>query len=255
MKVLIIIGSPKGKGDGFKVTKKIEESMKELGDVEFNYLFLKNTNLELCQGCFICVSKGENLCPLKDDRSKIEEQIENSDGIIIVSPTYVQNVSWLMKNFIDRFAYTHHRPRFFNQKVMLIANGGAGMKNTLKALRNTFGGPEVVHKLAYMTPPWPLSDKVNTKQQKTLDDAAKKFYNILSKKEAHSPSIMEIMKFRFFKNTIESTKRYLPADYEYYKDKHNYYYDTKINGLKNIIAKSMTRFILFLMRNMGPKNE
>ena len=63
------------------------------------------------------------------------------------------------------------------------------------------------------------------------------------------------MFFRFFKNTVESTKKYLPADYKYYKGKQNYFYDTKVNGFKNIVAKSLTRFVLFLMRDMGPKNE
>ena len=35
MKVLAIMGSPKGKGNGFRVTRRIEEPMQQLGDVEF----------------------------------------------------------------------------------------------------------------------------------------------------------------------------------------------------------------------------
>ncbi|NLI73789.1 MAG: flavodoxin family protein [Euryarchaeota archaeon] len=42
--------------------------------------------------------------------------IERSDGIILISPGYVQNVSGLMKNFIDRFAYTNHHSRFSENK-------------------------------------------------------------------------------------------------------------------------------------------
>ncbi|MEX2704817.1 MAG: NAD(P)H-dependent oxidoreductase [Candidatus Freyrarchaeum guaymaensis] len=115
MRVLAIIGSPKGKGNGYRVVQQIEKRMKGLGDVEFDYLLLKDANLETCQGCFTCISKGEDLCPLKNDRGKIEEQISNLDGVILSSPGNVQNVSWLMKNFIDRFAFTNHRLSFFDK--------------------------------------------------------------------------------------------------------------------------------------------
>lgn len=253
MKVLAIMGSPKGKGNGYRVTQRIEEGMKQLGEMEFEYLFLKDANVQQCRGCFACVAKGENLCPLKDGRVAIEEQIDASDGVILVSPVYVQNVSGPMKNFIDRFAYTHHRPRFFDQKVMLIANGGAGQKKTLEALKNTLGVPEVVYELAYMSPPWPLADKVEVKQEKAVRKAAVTFYTALKRKERPIPGISDLMYFRFFKNTSNSTKSYLPADYEYYKEKQNYFYDAKINGFKNLVAKLMVRCLLVLMKDMGPK--
>jgi multimeric flavodoxin WrbA len=254
MKVLAIMGSPKGKGSGYNVTRRIEERMQQLGDVEFEYLFLKNANVQQCRGCFVCVAKGEDRCPLKDDRVAIEQQIDASDGVILVSPLYVHNVSALMKNFIDRFGYTHHRPRFFDQKVMLIANGGgSGLKKTLEALKVTLGGPEVVHELAYLSPPWPLTDKVEVKQQKAVDKAAVTFYTATSTKKRPVPGIGDLIYFKIFKNIVESTKPYIPADYEYYKDKQHYFYETKINGIKNLIAGSMVRCLLPLMKDMGPK--
>ena len=44
MRVLAIIGSPKGKGNGYRVVQQIEKRMKGLGDVEFDYLLLKDAN-------------------------------------------------------------------------------------------------------------------------------------------------------------------------------------------------------------------
>jgi multimeric flavodoxin WrbA len=60
----------------------------------------------------------------------------NADGIIFVSPAYANNVTGLMKNFIDRFAYVGHRPNFFNQCPMLVATTGYTEKtlNTLSYL-------------------------------------------------------------------------------------------------------------------------
>ena len=57
---------------------------------------------------------------MKDDRDWIVQKIESSEGVILASPNYATNVTWLMKNYIDRFAYTLHRPKYFNQKFMLL---------------------------------------------------------------------------------------------------------------------------------------
>lgn len=121
MKILAVMGSPRKNSDTLRITQQVETRLKELGEVDFEYLTLNETPLELCKGCFVCTLKGEEYCPLKDDRSKIEEKMLNSDGVIFASPAYVHNVSWLMKNFIDRFNFVCHRPRFFDQKALLIS--------------------------------------------------------------------------------------------------------------------------------------
>src|SRR5512143_2920305 len=134
MKVLAIMGSPR-KGDSFEVTHLIEKSMKSLGNVDFEYLWLKDAHLEICRGCCVCFAKGEKCCTLKDDRERIENAIHAADGVIFVSPVYVMNVTALMKNFIDRFAYRCHRPRFFRKYAMLVSNAAViGTPQTLKAL-------------------------------------------------------------------------------------------------------------------------
>jgi len=59
-----------------------------------------------------------------------------ADGIIFVSPVYCENVSGLMKNFIDRFDYVFHRQRFFDQKAMVLStSAGGGLKDTLDYLK------------------------------------------------------------------------------------------------------------------------
>ncbi|CAJ37081.1 NAD(P)H-dependent oxidoreductase [Methanocella arvoryzae] len=59
MKIIAIMGSPKGKGSGYKVVRMVEERMKRKGEVDFDYVFLKDANLQLCKGCFACVTKGK----------------------------------------------------------------------------------------------------------------------------------------------------------------------------------------------------
>lgn len=172
---MAIIGSPRKKGNSYKAAKEVEERMKQLGDVEFEYLFLRDADLKMCRGCFICISKGEDLCPLKDERAEIENKMLEADGIIFVSPVYCQNVSGLMKNFIDRFAYVFHRPRFFDQKAMILSTtSGAGLKETLDYLKKLeiwgFGTPV---ELGVITPPWPMSDALKEKNKKNINKASK----------------------------------------------------------------------------------
>src|SRR5512144_1160353 len=95
MKKLTIMGSHNGKGYGYKIVKMIEGRMIAKGDVEFEYLFLKDANLKPCTGCYVCMTKGEDKCPLKDDRALIEQTLRGADGIILSSPVYVNNVSGL----------------------------------------------------------------------------------------------------------------------------------------------------------------
>ncbi len=83
MKIIAIIGSPKGKGSGYKIVKMIEDRMTAMGNVEFEYIFLKEANLKLRIGCYNCMAKGEDKCPLKDDRAAIEQKLLAADDGIV----------------------------------------------------------------------------------------------------------------------------------------------------------------------------
>ncbi len=254
MKFLVIMGSPRKKGNSYKVTREVEEKMKQLGNVKFEYLFLKDADLKMCSGCFNCVSKGKELCPLKDDKAEIENKMMEADGIIFSTPVYCENVSGLMKNFIDRFAHVFHRPQFFDQKAMVLAtSAGGGLKDTLDYLKKLqiwgFGTPV---ELSIITPPWPRSDALQKKNKKGINKAAVEFYKKLQEGRP-SPNFMQYMHFRFLKET--SKLGYLPADLEFYKDKEEYFYDTKISPLKKIIAPIIMKFAFFMMRDIGPREN
>ncbi len=254
MKILAIMGSPKGKGSGYRVVQLIEKRMKAMGEVEFEYLFLKDANLQPCKGCFTCVTKGEGKCPLKDDREKIEQMILASDGVILSSPGYVQNVSGLMKNFIDRFAYANHRPIFHRQKVLLVANsGGAGLKETIAPMRIALAGTHTVYELGVGTPPWPVTEKVAAKNDRAIGEAAQKLYRACLDTALPKPGFNDYVRFAAQQRISIECKEWLPADYEFYKGK-AYYYDAPVSPLIKLAAAVMLRFVFFIMRDMGPGN-
>lgn len=61
MNVLVIIGSPRKKNT-LSMCRLIEEKVNAAETVEFEYVFLGEMNLELCRGCMLCISKGEEHC-------------------------------------------------------------------------------------------------------------------------------------------------------------------------------------------------
>ncbi len=117
MKILAIIGSLRKKHT-YEAVKRFEEAHNKHGEnIDYEYLFIKDLNFRQCKGCFLCISKGEDKCPLKDDRDLIIQKIESSDCIILACPNYVMNVNGLTKNMIDRFAYNLHRPKYFDKDL------------------------------------------------------------------------------------------------------------------------------------------
>ena len=52
---------------------------------------------------------------------------------------------------------------------------------------------------------------------------------------------MQAIMFNMFKYVSEANKELFAADYQYYKDKNNFYYETKIDFFKKMMAKLAIR--------------
>jgi len=252
MRILAIIGSPR-KGNTYRITQQVEDRLRSFakddgagdGDLEFEYLFLAEANLELCKGCFVCISRGEDLCPLKDSRAEIENQIFSSDGVILASPVYSANVPWLMKNFIDRLSYSMHRPTYVNQKLMLLITGGeTGLRQALKSLSVTLGGSDLVSKLAVKTPPYRFRPKHEESIARDVERASHKFYRSLKEGRPLPATFLNVVWFQAFKAISAMAREYNPADYDFYKGRRAFFYDAAVNPLKTFAAKLMLRLMV-----------
>lgn len=252
MRILAVIGSPKGKGSGYRVVRMIEDRMKVMGEVEFACLFLRDANLKPCTGCYACMARGEDKCPLKDDRAAIERELLAADGVILSSPMCVLNVSWLMKNFIDRFAYANHRPCFHRQKVLTVINmGGDSPGAALSFLRHALGGSRIVHELGIATPPWPQTKRAIEKKERALDVAARKFYRACLQTSLPSPTLYDLILFYVRQKAYIRCPQSLPTDNVYYSGK-AYYYETKISPIKAATARAVAGIMLSLAKDTSP---
>ena len=133
-KVTAFIGTQSKKAT-YQAVQEFEKNLKQCGEIDFEYVFLSDYHLEFCRGCKLCFNKGEEYCPLKDDRDVLLEKIAHSDGIILATPNYAFQVSARMKNFLDRLAFIDHRPRFFGKTcTAIVIQGFYGGGDILKYL-------------------------------------------------------------------------------------------------------------------------
>lgn len=254
--------SPKKKGNSYQAAKKLEEQMKNRGDYDFEYIFLKDTHLEACKGCFTCISKGIEFCPLNDDRQMIQDKMEEADGLVLVSPVYVMTVTALIKNFIDRVAYLCHRPAYQGKKaIVLSTTGGIGVKETLKYMEMVVEawGYKVAGKCGLITSPWPSTMGLKKKNSITLEKSVKNFDKSLksidkNRNGKQGVSFKDYIGFRIFQTISEKVKEYMPADYQYYHNK-EYYHPAKIGLLTKLATGIMLKLVFFMMRDMGPVDE
>ena len=101
MKITIVNGSPRIKGNSHAISQAFYDRAKAVGaqvDVfEMNHL----KNVRGCQGCMACKSKTEK-CVIRDDLSAVYDRLQESDVFVIASPVYFADLSAQIKLFFDR---------------------------------------------------------------------------------------------------------------------------------------------------------
>ncbi len=122
-KVTAFVGSAHKKNT-HKAVVQFLNNLQALGDVEYEIVTLSDYKLGICRGCRLCFEKGEEFCPLKDDRDVLMDKIAASDGVIFATPNYTFQMSGIMKVFLDRFGFAIHRPRYFGKTFTSIVTQG-----------------------------------------------------------------------------------------------------------------------------------
>jgi multimeric flavodoxin WrbA len=139
VKIIGLISSPHKNGNSASLAR---EALRAAEDVEAHVkeVYLPEYDLKYCKGCMNCVS-GEK-CLLNDDLNTLRKQIEDSDGIIISSPTYGLMPNALMMNFLQRLGmYSTYRSSLADKYVIGISTaGGVGPKKVAKYLTNITDG-------------------------------------------------------------------------------------------------------------------
>jgi len=102
MKITAFNGSPWGQeGHTHMMTRDFAIGAVQAG-ARVRVVQLVNKKILPCNECGVCFYKTPGKCSIKDDMSNLIKKFMSSDVVIFATPVYIDNVSALMKIFIDR---------------------------------------------------------------------------------------------------------------------------------------------------------
>lgn len=171
-KILFISGSPRNGNTSFILS----EIFNSIGTGSKELVFLKDKNIESCKGCLFC--HNEPSCTIKDDMEELLTKMKSADIFVIGTPNYFDNVSGLMKNFIDRCHPFYKEKIIRGKKVLLVFVGGGKNRTTKKYLNLSFFGFIKYLKLKLINS---YSFKALNPKDLTKKDKEKKFQKIVRK--------------------------------------------------------------------------
>lgn len=117
MKIIGISGSSRIKNTNFMLKTVLEAT-----GLDYELINLKDNNIHPCLNCKSCHNTFE--CAQKDDMQPLYQKLIEADVIVLGSPTYFDNVTGIMKNFMDRCLPFYFSRKLEGKKVVVLAVGG-----------------------------------------------------------------------------------------------------------------------------------
>ncbi|MBS3814915.1 flavodoxin family protein [Candidatus Bipolaricaulota bacterium] len=239
-KVTAFIGT-QTKRNTYNAVKEFEENLEKYGQIDFEYLFLNDYDLEYCRGCKTCFDEGGEYCPIEDDRDILLDEIEGSDGVVFATPSYAFQLSARMKNFLDRTAYMNHRPRYFDKAFTAIVTYGAFGGGSIVKYLSTAGENLGFHvsKGCSVRTLEPMTERSQEKLKKEVKKSSDRFYRELTLPEPPAPSFLRLAIFRMTRTSIKSLDSSY-RDYQYFSEEgwfdSDYYYPVKLWFPKKLVG-------------------
>ena len=144
-KVLVLLGSPRKKGNSTTLAEKIIEGAKAAG-AAVDKIYLHGRNIAPCRACYACRKPNSRGCAIDDDMQPIYKKLIEADAWVIASPVYWFTMSAQTKLFLDRcFALLAGKNNAFAGKRIAIAMSFAdadpfasGCVNALRTFQDAF---------------------------------------------------------------------------------------------------------------------
>lgn len=151
MKVTLLQGGAKKKGNTALVLRYIEDELTQLGH-EISTIYLHDKNLKGCIGCALCKSKPDTIgCIQDDDMEEVLQEMVTSQAVIFSSPLYFWGVNSQLKSVIDRSysLYTKDKSLVEGQYQGLVVTGHGEFEDNAEEVFTTFARIQSYHKSIY----------------------------------------------------------------------------------------------------------
>jgi multimeric flavodoxin WrbA len=252
--VTAFVGSSRKNGVTHRATRQFLDDLQSFGDVRSEVVFLSEYDVRLCRGCKACFIRGEEFCPLHDDRDLLIDMMTRSDGVVLASPVYSFQVSAVTKAFLDRLGFAFHRPRFHGKAyTSIVVEGLYGGRDVVKYLDfvggalgfNVVKGSRIVCRKNPDTAHEPMLEEERRKMDEALARQSRRFHELLSSPAFPAPSIFQLMGFRMARTSIKLEQGDDRRDHAYYREHgwfdSDYYYPTKLGPLKRAAGAAFDR--------------
>jgi len=219
------------------------DGLGSLGDVQAEIVTLSDYRIGTCRGCRLCFEKGEEFCPLKDDRDALFGKIESSDGVVFATPNYSFHVSGLLKVFLDRLGFMFHRPRFFGKTFTSIVTqgiyGGGRIVNYLDFAGAGLGFNTV--KGTSFTAFDPMTEEEKGRRDRALAEQSRRFYERMMRDPYPVPTLIKLIGFRMGRTSMRLELEDGHSDHRHYRDKgwfdSDYFYPTRLDPAKKAVGR------------------
>ena len=135
MKVLIINGSPKSKGNTAIALREMVKIF-ESENVETKIIHVGNKVIRGCISCGKCFEKGK--CVFDDIVNETAPLFEEADGVVIASPVYYASANGTLISFLDRLFFSTHFDKTMKVGASVAVARRAGQVTTFDELNKYF---------------------------------------------------------------------------------------------------------------------
>ena len=105
LNVLLINGSPNGKGCTYTALSEVERTLQAEG-IGTEMVHIGNKDIRGCIACFKCAEQGR--CVFNDMVNELAPKFEAADGLVVGSPVYYAGPNGTLTNLLDRLFFSTH---------------------------------------------------------------------------------------------------------------------------------------------------
>ena len=134
MKILVLNGSPRPKGNTAALIGAFQEGAESKGH-QVSVLQVGTMKIGGCKGCEYCHTKGGGACIQKDDMAEVYPALAESEMLLLASPVYYHGLSGQLESVISRF-YAVMAPAAKKWALLLTS----GSPNVYAAIETQYKG-------------------------------------------------------------------------------------------------------------------
>ena len=135
MKVLLVNGSPRAKGNTAAALEEMVRIFTEEG-IETEVVHVGNKAIRGCVACGSCFQSGK--CVFDDEVNECAEKFKECDGIVVGSPVYYASANATLIAFLDRLFYSSHFDKTMKVGAAVTVARRGGCSATFDELNKYF---------------------------------------------------------------------------------------------------------------------